>query len=58
MKLFNLMGNELAFLKQELALNAPMAMEFAVAGVNCFHCETVCASGCGANCSGPNTSHR
>jgi hypothetical protein len=52
MSLFNLKGDELAFLKQGLELNAPMMREYGVPGANCTHCESVCASGCGANCSG------
>jgi hypothetical protein len=52
MKLFNLMTNELAFLKQGLELNVPLMREYGAVGAGCIHCESVCASGCGANCSG------
>jgi hypothetical protein len=52
MKLFNLMNDELVFLKQGLELNAPLMMKFGMASGGCVHCESVCASGCGANCSG------
>jgi hypothetical protein len=52
MRLFNLMDNELAFLKQGLALNEPLPREYGAVGAGCEHCESVCASGCGANCSG------
>jgi len=52
MKLFNLMGSELVFLKDGLELNAPLSKNYDVVGCGCQHCEIVCASGCGANCSG------
>jgi len=58
MKLFNLMNNELEFLKQGLELNAPLIREYGATGDNCVHCESVCQSGCGANCSGGNVSSR
>lgn len=58
MKLFNLMENELQFLKQGLASNAPLMRGFDAAVDNCVHCESVCQSGCGANCSGGNVSSR
>lgn len=51
MKLFNLMDGELEFLKQGLVSNMPSTMEFEATNSPCFHCESVCASGCGANCS-------
>ena len=51
MQLFNLVDNEFEFLKRELELNAPLMREFGVANGPCVHCESVCASGCGANCS-------
>ena len=51
MKLFNFMENELEFLKKGLALNAPLIRGINVMQSGCIHCETVCASGCGANCS-------
>jgi len=56
MKLFNLMNTELEFLKKGLELNAPVAKGFDVLHVDCVHCESLCQSGCGGNCSGPNTS--
>jgi len=56
MKLFNLMSSELEFLKQGLVQNAPMIRGFNTVKVDCVHCESYCQSGCGANCSGPNTS--
>jgi hypothetical protein len=51
MKLFNLVESEIVFLKQGISLNASLSREFGASG-NCVHCESVCASGCGANCSG------
>jgi len=58
MKLFNLMDNELEFLKQGIAQNAPLMREYGAMSDNCVHCESVCQSGCGANCSGGNSSSR
>jgi hypothetical protein len=53
MKLFNLNDEDPAFLKQGLALNAPVMRGFnSVNDAVCEHCESVCASGCGATCSG------
>jgi len=48
MKLFDFKNDELLFLQQELASNAPIEREHRAAG---YGCESVCASGCGANCS-------
>jgi len=56
MKLFNLTDNELVFLKQGLEINAPLIRKYGTVSASCVHCESVCASGCGANCSGPNRS--
>jgi hypothetical protein len=52
MKLFNLMENELQFLKEKLVENQSLTNGFIPRGASCIHCESVCASGCGANCSG------
>jgi hypothetical protein len=57
MKLFNLRDDEFDFLKQTLALNAPVARAFGVSNASCEHCESVCASGCGANCTDEASSH-
>jgi hypothetical protein len=57
MKLFDLKDDELAFLKQGLALNAPVTRGFNSVYGNCVHCESVCASGCGANCKGIGSSN-
>ncbi|GHV92598.1 hypothetical protein AGMMS50268_31010 [Spirochaetia bacterium] len=57
MKLFNLKDDELLFLKQELASNTTMPREFGKSNASCQHCESVCQSGCGANCTDAASSH-
>ena len=57
MKLFNLMNDDLAFLKQGLMSNAPTTREFDAHGADCQVCHSVCATGCGANCRGGNSSN-
>jgi hypothetical protein len=57
MKLFNLADNELAFLKLGLTLTEPLPREYGAVGASCEHCESVCASGCGANCKGIGSSN-
>jgi len=56
MKLFDLMENELDFLKQGLNLNPRLSREFDSISENCQVCHSVCATGCGANCKGGNRS--
>ena len=51
MKLFNLLEQDLAFLKQGLSSNATVIRSYNTVNLGCIHCETVCASGCGNNCS-------
>ena len=57
MKLFNLMANELEFLKQGLSKNSPLNRDFNASISGCQVCQTVCATGCGANCKGQNSSN-
>jgi hypothetical protein len=49
MKLFILVNSEVVFLEKEISKNASSPRVFGASG-NCQHCESVCASGCGANC--------
>lgn len=56
MKLFNLGSSELEFFRQELKANSPSAREFNAHSSNCQVCHSVCATGCGANCKGRNSS--
>jgi hypothetical protein len=57
MKFFNLQDDELDFLKQAVAANAPVVREFGISNASCEHCESMCASGCGANCTDAASSH-
>jgi len=51
------MSSDFAFLKQGLSVNPALPLEFNPHAANCQVCHSVCATGCGANCKGGNSSN-